>query len=134
MENYAPKLPRDRTGEAMQQYPSPRLALTTIANDNNTVSSVITLNDQTSALEIGAVGAPAVMRWLAVGVANTSVVSAAGTANFDHVIPSATYRRFVVPRETAAIASVAGINIAEGLYQRVAVRSIGIASVLTTQY
>jgi len=45
-------------------------------------------------------------------------------------------RRFVIPIETRADqgSSAVGINRGEGLYQRVAIKSIGIASVLTTEY
>ena len=77
------------------------------------------------------------MKWIDTGSTNPSVISiAGGTANFDHAIPTGTVRRFVIPIEARATqgASAVGINRGEGLYQRVAIKSIGIASVLTTEY
>lgn len=132
--NYAPKLPRDSTGEPMQEYPSAKTANVTHASDNNATSSLITLNDNTTAVEIAAVGAGAVVKWIATTNTNPSVISAAGTANFDHVIAPNTVRRFVVPIETIGVSSIVGANKQNGLYNRMAVKSVGAASVLSTEY
>lgn len=133
--NYSRPLPKDSgSSEAMQEYPSPVLSVRTLATDNAVTSSVVTLSDKTTMMEITAIGAPAVIKWIATTNTNPSVISAAGTANFDHVIPAGTLRRFVVPRESAAITSIAGANIQEGLYQRVAWKTSAAASILSTEY
>lgn len=117
---------------------APYKAIARYVNENNTASSVITLTQNTTAIEIGTGGTPAVMEW--VGQADTvaSVIAIAGaTANFDHEIPANTVRRFVVPIETAGgtdYGSVQGANREYGLYQRVAVKTQGIASVFVTEY
>jgi len=132
--NYAPRLARDRTGEPLQEYPAPKLALAQYTNENASASSVIALNANTASLEVAAVGAAAVVKWIAKANTDPSVISAAGTANFDHVVPVGTYRRFVVPMETGGVSSIAGIGVQNGLYQRVAVKSVGASSVLTSEY
>lgn len=131
---YAPKLPKDITGMSLQEFPSPKRANARYGSENAAASSVISLNDQTSALEITAIGGPAVMRWVTTSDTQASVISAAGTANFDHTIPSGALRRFVVPREVAGAPSLAGINTMEGLYKRVAIKSVGTASVLLAEF
>lgn len=132
--NYAKRLPTDQGGTAMQEYPAAQVALQNDTSENNTVSSVITMNDNTTVLEIGATGGAAVLRWITTGNTNASVISAAGTANYDHIIPSNTYRRFVVPVEGIGTSSIVGLNKASGLYNRVAVKSVGISSVATIQF
>ncbi len=139
--NYAKALPRDRGGETMQNHPAPFKALATYGGENSSASSVITLTDNTTAIEVDAQGGSCVVRW--VPATETAAVSpfasvisiAGGTANFDHVVPVGTVRRFVVPQELGMVqSSVVGANVQNGLYKRVAVKSIGVASVLTTEY
>ena len=133
---YAPQLPRDGGGVPMQDLPPPKAALQTIVGVP-TASSVLTFSSNSTMLEVGAIGGlGAVLRW-----GSTSVISAAGaTGNFAHVIASNTVRRFVIPIESLATqgqsntASMVGINRREGLYQRVAIKTAGIASVLVTEY
>lgn len=132
--NYAKGLPKDDGGYPMYNYPTARLSLATLASDNASASSVLTFNDNTTQIEVGAGGTAAVMRWVATSDTQASVISAAGTANFDHYIPANTYRSFVVPTERQPIASIVGLNIQQGLYRRVAVKAVGVGSVLTTQY
>lgn len=135
MRNYSPVLPRDKQDEVMQEYPSPKLALTRYAKENASTSSVISVSHDTTALEIAAVTTPAVMRWVATTDTQGSVISAVTGANFDHVIPTGTLRRFVIPIESnPQVTSVQGVNREYGLYQRVAVKSIGIGSVLVAEY
>lgn len=139
MENYARKLAKDRADNDLQEFAVPFPALVTTARDNAAASSVTSLNANCTMIEVAAVGGSAAIRWSSAS-ATTSVISAAGTANFDNAIPSNTVRRFVVPRESQAIPnysginspSVVGLNVAEGLYTGVA--TIGVASVLLTQY
>jgi hypothetical protein len=134
--NYSKPLPKDSgNSEVMQDYPAARTALRRITSENAAVSSVITLNDNTTMMEVTALGASAVLRWVPTTDTQASVISAAGaTANYDHVIPAGTLRRFVVPQETAGITSIAGANIMNGCYQRVAYKSTGIGSVMSTEY
>ena len=76
------------------------------------------------------------MRWVRAAETQASIINVAGTANFAHVIPSGQVRRFIVPREVhvSAPSSVQGVNRAEGLYQRVAWKTQGAASILATEY
>jgi hypothetical protein len=141
--NYVKKLPRDMTGEAMQQYPPAVKANARYTSENAIASSVISLSHDTTSIEITTVGVPAVMRW--VPVTETAAVAPAGsvigvagtTANYDHAIAANTTRKFAVPIETVGlnvIGSVVGINRQAGLYQRVAVKAQAIGSVLTAEY
>lgn len=134
MINYAKRQPVDESGLPMFAYPQAYLALDEDASENNTVSSVITLTDSTTVIEVSAIGGAAAIKWIAIGNTNPSVVTAAATADFDHTIPSGMVRRFVVPQETAGINSIVGANKKNGLYNRVAIKSVGVASVYTTQY
>lgn len=139
MENYARKLAKDRTDAPMQEYALPFPALATTNRENAAASSVTSLNANCTAVEVAAVGGNAAIRW-SMATATTSVITIAGTANFDNYIPSGTLRRFVVPRQAQAIPnysginspSVVGLNLQEGLYTGIA--TIGAASVLVTQY
>ena len=133
--NYAPNLPRDKSGEAMQEFPSPTSVLARYGAENATASSVISLTHDTTLLEIAAIGNSAVMRWVRTADTQSSIVSAVSGANFNHVIGVGTVRRFVVPIESnPQTGSVQGINRELGLYQRVAIKSIGTASVLLVEY
>ena len=133
--NPYPFLPRDKGQEPMQNYATHASIKATYASENGTASSVITMTPDTTALEIAAVGGTAVMRWVRTGDTQGSVVSAAG-GNFAHVVNSASVRKFAVPIEVAynAPSSMVGANIINGLYRRVAVKTVGAASVLLTEY
>jgi len=132
-------LPVDKNGAVMQEFPATASVKAIYASENASTSSVITVTKDTTIIEVAAVGGPAVVRFVKVtdgtGAA-TSVISAASGANFDHVIPTATYRRFALPIEGLyqAPSSMVGANTLNGLYQRVAIKSIGVASVLLTEY
>lgn len=134
--NYATAIPTDERGNVMQEFPSPVPALATTAAVT-ALSSVFTLNNNTTSIEVAAPNSAVVIRWIPVGAANTSVVSSyAAAVNFDHVIPAGTYRRFVVPRETQGIAGPALANSVHGLYQRLAAvpTTAAVSSVLVTEY
>lgn len=134
---YTKSLPRDGGGEPMQEYPAPVLAQQRFTSENATVSSVVTLTHNTTAIEIATVGGAAAMKWITQGDTQASIITIAGTtSNYDHIIPTGTVRRFVVPIETqgAQQGSAVGINRQNGLYQRIAYKSMGIASVLTSEY
>ena len=134
MANYAKSLPRDKDGAVMVEHPAPFLANARYASENSSTSSVITVNADTTAVEVAAVGGAAVIKWIATTNTNPSVISAAATANFDHVVGTGTVRRFVLPKESGGTSSVAGANATNGLYRRVAIKSVGVASVLLTEF
>lgn len=134
---YAAKLPTDASGMPMQEFPSARPSQARYTNENATASSVISVSHNTTTIEVAAVGGAAALRWVASSDTQASVVTVAGaTANYDHVIPSGTYRRFVLPIESQGgnPASVQGTNRLNGLYQRVAIKSMGVASVLLSEF
>lgn len=127
--NYAKPLPKDKNNESLQEYPAAATSLQTVAGVP-LASSVLTLTDSTTVLEVATVGNPIVMKW-----GSASVISAAGTANFDHMIPANSIRRFVVPVSTSGTTSVAGVNTQMGLYNKVALKvHVGSASVFTAEY
>ncbi len=142
MITYSPALPVDKGSVPMQEYPAPIVAKEQYTNENATASSVISVTHDTTTIEVAAIGQAAAIRW--VPVTETAAVSPFGsiitvagtTANYDHILPAGTVRRFVIPRETQGLApgSVVGANRLNGLYQRVAVKSAGIGSVLLAEY
>lgn len=138
MQNYAKSLPQGKNGTEFQNSPPPFTAIVRNISENASASSVITVSSITTALEIAAIGGPAVIKWISTNDTTASVVSAAGTANFDNIISSGTLRRFVIPIERTSsndpVGSVQGINLQLGLYQRFAVKSIGIGSVIALEY
>lgn len=151
--NYAAGPPMGDNQVPLQGVPAPYKAIASNGNVNQAASSVITLTENTTAIEIGTMGAAgALMRWIPVtetaavspfaSVVGVSSVGATYAANFDHEIAANTVRRFVVPIESAAnttfgatITSVQGQNREYGLFRRVAIISAGgISSVLLTEY
>ncbi len=134
-QNVANSLARDKGNEPMQEFPAPVLAIQRITSENATASSVISLSDRTVQLEVTATTTAAALRWVASSDTQGSVIAIAGaTANYDHIIPANTMRRFVVPQERAGIPSISGANVMNGLYSRVAYKSLGIGSVMTSEY
>lgn len=134
MSNYAKLLPRDVAGTAMTGQVAPYVSLKAYSYENATASSVITLTPDTTAVEVAAVGGPAVIRWIPTTDTQASVISAAG-GNFDHVIPSGMYRRFVVPIEKSLpYPSIQGVGPLHGLYARMAWKSIGTASIMSNEF
>lgn len=140
-QNYTKGVPMGNNNVGMTGQVAPYPATRTYNSENAAVSSVLTLTSMATAIEIAAVGGPAVMKWITTGDTIGSVVSSVtgtGSANYDHVIPTGAFRRFVVPIETNPntfnSTGALGPNPANGLYQRVAVKSIGTASVLLTEY
>jgi len=143
--NYTKPLARDNGGAAMQEYPAPVKAVTSVYyRDNLPSSSIITLSQDTSALEVGSFGGQGVViRWIPTGETPgnffTSVISSGLAANFDHFVPAGVgigqVRRFVVPKETGG-APTGAMGSVNGLYQRIAISNAGItaSSVLVTQY
>ena len=139
-DNYAKGKPLGINGVPFFDSPPAVAAIATNMRDNGATSSILVLNQNTTAIEVGATGGPAYIKWLTqavvdTSVAGTSVISAAGTANFDHIIPSGEVRRFVVPIATIPVhTSVQGANRLNGLYPNVAYATGPVASVAVTQY
>lgn len=136
MAMYAKPLGVDQNNNVNQDGQSPFKALARYDYENGVASSVITMTDQTTVLEVAALAQAAVLRWVPTTDTQASVISAATTANYDHVIPQNTYRRFIVPIETMGTGtqSIQGINRQLGLYQRYAIKTTGIGSVLTAEF
>lgn len=135
--NNTKSIPRDKGGEALQSFPPVALAQQRSTSENATVSSVLTVSDNTVSLEVAAVGTAAAFKWIARTDTTASVITIAGaTANYDHIIQSGETRKFAIPQEVAGASqgSVVGINRQAGLYQRYAIKSMGIGSVLTAEF
>jgi hypothetical protein len=124
--------------------PPPVKALASRGSTNQVASSVITLTEDTTAIEVATAGAGGVvMKWITTGDTSGSVfgISSVGATfppNFDHAVPVAEVRRFVVPIESQTsqgYGSMMGANRENGLYRRVAVVSTGgTSSVMVTEY
>jgi hypothetical protein len=141
MSNYAKIVPRDQGGEALHSYPSPYTANARYTVVNAVASSVITMDGDTTQIEVSAFGGQGcVIRWVPKTELPTvapygSVVSSGVGANYDHYVPPAQMRQFVVPKETAGTyaGQIASVN---GLYQRVAIINAGTtaSSVLVSEF
>ncbi len=137
--DYAAGHPMGNNQYPIINAPAPYEAIAQYVNENATASSVLSLSDNTTAIEIGTGGTAAVMRWVSSSDTQASVVAIAGaTANFDHLIPANTYRRFVLPIEvqnnSQGYSSQVGQRVAFGLYGRVAVKTQGVGSVLLSEF
>lgn len=123
--NYAKALPIDESMNPLQGVASPVPTIKTWTVENGVTSSVISLNPNTTKLEVGAFGGQGVaIKWIPItDTTSASVVSSGlGLANFDNWVPAGTYRTFVVPKETQGTPIVGGAQKGSifGLYQRVA--------------
>lgn len=140
-QNVAVSQPHDRQNEPLVGYPAALKAKVTWAT-TALASSVITLNDNTTVLEVAAgQGQGVYLRWIpstetaAVSPAASVISSGLGIANFDHVVTANTVRRFVVPQETIGNTSIVGINKQAGLFNRVAwITPSPVSSVLATEF
>lgn len=137
--NYAAGHPMANNNYPVINAPAPYEAIAQYVNENATASSVISFTDNTTSIEIGTVGTAAVMRWVSAADSQASVVAIAGaTANYDHLIPANTYRKFVLPIEVTnnaqGYSSMVGARVSNGLYARAAIKTQGIGSVLLTEY
>lgn len=117
------------------QYDAPAIASTVAIRgvDNATVSSVVTLTQDTTDVEVAAIGGAAIVKWVRTSDTQASVTS----SGFDYVVSKDTVRHFVVPIEAyvaQGYSSMQGANRENGLYQRLAFKSTGISSVYVTEY
>lgn len=139
-DTYSPALPLGKRGEVKTNYPPAKVSLATTNKENASASSILLLGHDTTEIEVTAAGQNIAGKWLKQSVvdssvAGTSVITAAGTANFDFMVGNNTVRQFVVPIATFSNAgSVQGVNRAEGLYPAVAFKTFaGNGSVLTVE-
>lgn len=139
--NYASPLSHSRNGDELQDFGLPAKAIARYFTNNATASSVITLNDNTTTVDIYAAGQSVAIRWVPASETAAvspfaSVITAVGaTANFDYVIPQNYYRRFVVPVEGQGTPSIVGLGVQAGLYRRLAVVSAGtVSSILVSEF
>lgn len=143
--NYAKGMAVGNNNIPFFNSPPPVKAIRQTFSENATVSSVITLSESTTAVEITAGGAPVAIRWVSVADASTaatSVITTAGSgtgSNYDHVTASNSRVRFVIPIDTgptgvAGNASAVGANIENGLFRRLAYKTQGISSVFIAEY
>lgn len=139
-------LPQDRTGTFLQEFAAPvRAVASVMMRENAVASSVMILDQNATHVEVNAVGGGIAIRWVPATETPTvapraSVIASGLGANFDHIIPSGTYRRFAIPKETGGVGpqgiANAGLGSVYGLYQRLAQINVGTppASVLIVQY
>jgi hypothetical protein len=129
--NYSAELPRGKDGNTKTAYPPAKQAVKSWGAVP-TVSSVISLTDDTTEMEIAAQGGAGIaIKWVSQNDTVASVIASGATANFDHIIPTGSVRRFVVPvdpNDTPAYTSVVGANVQLGLINRVAWIQAGAAA------
>lgn len=139
-QNYASAIPTDREGHDMDTYPSPFKANARYGTNNATTSSVITLNDNTTVIEVAAVGQSVAIRWVpatetAAVSPFASVITTGASPNFDNTVGANGIRRFVVPVETTGVNSIVGIGVQAGTFRRVAVMSAAaVSSILVSEF
>lgn len=122
--------------------PAIKAVASTVRDTTATVSSILILGQNTTAVEIASTGGPTYFKWMSQAtvdssVAATSVVTTGATASFDHVIPAATVRRFVVPISIQVVGatSLQGANPDNGLFTHIGMAGGTGASVIAiTQY
>lgn len=143
---YINPLPRDKSGTELQEFPAPvRARVSVMMRENAVASSVMLLDQNTTHVEVNAIGAGVAIRWVPATETpsvspRASVIASGLGANFDHIIPANSYRRFAVPKETGGVGPQGianqGLGSVYGLYQRLAQINAGSApaSVLIVQY
>lgn len=139
--NYAKPLARDVNGNELQEGGVPFKPNARYSSNNATVSSVITLNDNSTGVEVAAIGAAVAIRWVpttesAAVSPFASVITLAGvTSNFDYIIAKDTVRRFTAPQEGAGVASIVGLGVQAGTYRRMAVVSgSAVSSIMVSEF
>lgn len=104
-------------------------------SETGAASSVVTLNDNTTVIEVAAAGTAVAIRWVPTTDTTASVVTATGAGgNFDDVVPAGTVRVFPIPQERIGTSSIVGANKANGLYNRVAWKNFGTGSVIAIEF
>lgn len=122
--------------------PAIKAIATTVRDTTATVSSILALSQNTTAVEVASTGGPTYIRWYSQAtvdssVAATSVITTGSGAAFDHAIPAASVRRFVVPISIQVVGatSLQGANRDNGLFTHLGMAGGTGASVIAiTQY
>lgn len=129
--NYARKIPRDVTDETIDGAP-PAFPTNQSQAGVPTVSSVVSLNDKTTIIEISAMTGNAGSG----GIIGKWGVSSVTSTNFDFFVGSGVTRDLVVPVSVMGVTSVAGANVANGLYNSVSLKTATAqsSSVFTSEY
>lgn len=127
-------IPVDKNGSPWQNTPPLSVALQTFSSENATVSSVLNFTDQTTALEVMTGAAGGALKWITAGNTNPSVVTAAGTSNYDVLMPPNSVRKLAIPQETQGVNSIVGQGVQAGLYRKVAWKTFGIGSIMSAEY
>ncbi len=138
--NYSQRIPLDREGATMVNSLPPFPAIAVNMRESGAASSVWTLNANTTAVLVTAQGGGAAIKWAA--NQQTSVFASVGGQSYDATLAPNESRLFVVPRSVMGIPnysaiqnpSIVGLNTSEGLYPGIATRSLGVGSVLLTEY
>lgn len=138
--NTSKQLPQDRNNVPMVESLPAFPALQATVRETGAASSVTSLNTGTSAVLVTALGGGAAIKWA--GNQNTSVFASVGGMAWDATLGANESRLFAVPRSVQGTAnwsaiqspSIVGYNVQEGLYPGIATRSLGVGSVLLTEY
>lgn len=136
-QNYSRGIPMGNNQIPHFNSPPAVKAIVSRMSEDASVSSVITMSANTTAIEIGTTGTGALLRWVGTGVTDPSVFGNASVMNYDHFIPANTNKRFIVPIEVnnpQGYSSQVGLNIENGLFRRYAWRTQGVASVYSNEY
>lgn len=117
-----------------------------VKDASTTVSSILVLTDDTTAIEVVSGGGITYIKWLAQttvdsSVAATSITATGATPNYDHAIPASTVRRFIVPislstnaQAGATTTSMVGANVENRLFKNVAYIGTATSVIGITQY
>jgi hypothetical protein len=127
---YARDLPQDKNNNV---YPAPPAYISTQAQRGNPVaSSVVTLNDKSTVIDIMAISGGTA----AGGILGKWGAASVTATNFDFMVNAGQNRTFVVPQSVQGTASISGANVANGLYPTVAFISATAqaCSVFTAEY
>ncbi len=111
---YARALPMDQQSQRYDGAPAAQISYQS-QKGVPLASSVLTLTDKTTVIEVSAVSGQSgsgglLMKW------GPSSVTA---SNYDNFIQAGSTRTFVVPQSVFAQTSIAGANVANGLYSTV---------------
>lgn len=135
MEGYATPTPIDRRGNVLPLTAPAYPAIQTNSAGIPT-SSLVTLDNRATFIQITTQSNPVVGKWFGSGVANPSVTA----ANFDFSIPGNWTNYQVIPVSTIGVANagsiVGGYGAQNGLYTNLALIGIGnqATSIMVTQY
>ncbi len=135
--NYAVGKPVGNNSVPFYDSPPPYKAVIARMSENAVASSVITLSQNTTALEIGTQGTGVLIRWVPTTSTDPSVFGNASVMNYDHFVPPNTMKRFIIPIEVnnaQGYGSFVGANIENGLFRRFAWATPVAASVYSAEF